>query len=377
MEPEVEADIRRALETGELVRSGPTDAAAVFDVLDGTARQAKTVFRVIGTGAPRCVFLEPDRGNSCAVHRQLGPGRQAASCRLFPRVALSSPLGGSITLSHYCPTAANLLFDDETHLAIVEDSPAFPPGVDYEGLDATKSMGPLLRPGVLLGWEVHRLFEDRVVGVLQEEGPVEVALETISALAESLRRWTPRDGDFLPLARSVLARRTTPDASGSIASPEPFFATSSVEVGSFKAVGRWAWGAGPLHDGDRTSWHLAAESVPAHLVPEEPPAEGDDREAVDLIQEGWRGLAAPVRRWLAARAFASWLLVQGDGLRTFVLGLRVALGVLRAEARRGCHAARRPLDATLLSDAIRRSDLLLVHFIDPEHFARRLSRVER
>jgi hypothetical protein len=84
-----------------------------------------------------------------------------------------------------------------------------------------------------------------------------------------------------------------------------------------------------------------------------------------------------VRRWLAAKAFASWLALQGEGLRTAVVGLRVALGVLRAEALRGCAEAGRPLDAHLLKEAIRRADLLLVHLADPEALARRLSRCER
>ena len=84
-----------------------------------------------------------------------------------------------------------------------------------------------------------------------------------------------------------------------------------------------------------------------------------------------------MRRWLAARAFASWLALQGEGLRTTILGLHVALGVLRAEAARACaEGSGRPLDAALLKEAIRRSDLLLHHLVDVEAFARDLSRCE-
>jgi hypothetical protein len=90
----------------------------------------------------------------------------------------------------------------------------------------------------------------------------------------------------------------------------------------------------------------------------------------------WPALGLPVRRWLAAKAFASWLALQGQGLRTTVLGLRVALGVLRAEAARGCAEAGRALDAGLLKEAVRRADLLLVHLADPEALARRLGRCE-
>jgi hypothetical protein len=59
-----------------------------------------------------------------------------------------------------------------------------------------------------------------------------------------------------------------------------------------------------------------------------------------------------------------------------VLGLRAALGVLRAEAARGGADAGRALDPGLLKEAIRRADLLLVHLADPEALARDLSRCE-
>jgi hypothetical protein len=100
--------------------------------------------------------------------------------------------------------------------------------------------------------------------------------------------------------------------------------------------------------------------------------EADDR----WVAPSWPTLARPARRWLAAKAFASWLALQGEGLRTTVVGLRVALGVLRAEAARGCAEAGRALDADLLKEAIRRADLLLVHLADPEALACRLSRCE-
>jgi hypothetical protein len=84
----------------------------------------------------------------------------------------------------------------------------------------------------------------------------------------------------------------------------------------------------------------------------------------------------PIRRWLAAKAFASWATLQGEGLRTTVASLRLALEVLRAEAGRGVSEAGRPIDAELLKEAFRRADLLLVHLASPETLARRLSRAE-
>ena len=85
----------------------------------------------------------------------------------------------------------------------------------------------------------------------------------------------------------------------------------------------------------------------------------------------------PIRRWLAAKAFASWVALQGEGLRTTVASLRLDLG--RA-ARRGGARLRRGRAArstpSLLKEAVRRADLLLLHLADPEALARRLSRGE-
>ena len=123
------------------------------------------------------------------------------------------------------------------------------------------------------------------------------------------------------------------------------------------------------------AWQLVAESVPHRaLLPAAPEGLGDADDR--WVEPAWSSLGRPIRRWLAAKAFASWLVLQGEGLRRAVLGLRVALGVLRAETGRGCSEAVRPLDADLLKEAFRRADLLLVHLADPEVLARRLSRVE-
>ena len=117
----------------------------------------------------------------------------------------------------------------------------------------------------------------------------------------------------------------------------------------------------------------AATVATSRLRPTPPPR---DVAALRLVEDGWPALAGPIGRWLAAKAFASWLALQGDGLRTTILGLRLALELLRAEAARACGEAGRVLDRPLLVEAVRRSDLLLVHLADPAALARRLSRCE-
>jgi hypothetical protein len=277
----------------------------------------------------RCAFFETAGGHACAIHRRLGHDALPVSCRLFPRVCLLTPRGVSITLSHYCPTAAALLFAGDAPPSIVEDPPAFPPSAAYEGLDARTAAPPLLRPGVFLGWDAHARFERHAVatlGALDAATP-EDALARLAADAERLRAWTVHDGAFDELLDRVLR-----DGAREMR-PPPADAALLADVQG---------------------------SIPRALRPAR-------REPCAV---GWGPFAPVVRRYLAARAFASWCSVQGPGLRTSVRALQAALAVLRAEVGTG------PLDRSVLTEAIRRTDLRLVHLASPELLARSLGRCE-
>lgn len=346
VEPDVETRLDAAVAAGTLGVRAPWSRP-----LRGLPHQARVVLRVSTAG--ECVFHEKGEPRLCAVHRLLGPDALPSACRQFPRVATLTPLGVSVTLSHYCPTAAELLFRDGVPLAVVTDAPAFPASWPHEGLDARDALPPFARPGVLMSWASHELFEAHAVKTLaREDMSPELALAALAATAERLREWTIRDGPFDDFAARVTEEEAAPP-------PAPERSLAAALAG----------------------WERTAASVPAaNPRPRSPRADVEVvgvARAEALVDEGWAGLQAPVRRWLAARAFASWLALQGEGLRTTIHGLRVALGVLRAEAARGCaEGSGRPLDAALLKEAIRRSDLLLHHLVDVEAFARDLSRCE-
>lgn len=279
----------------------------------------------------RCAFFETAGGNACAIHRRLGHDALPVSCRLFPRVCLLTPRGVSITLSHYCPTAAALLFDPGGPASIVEDAPAFPPAAAYEGLDARDAPPPLLRPGVFLGWDAHARFERHAAQALAAAGSPEAELRRLAASAERLRAWTVHDGPFEGHLERVL------DAPDEAAAP-----------------------------GDADLLAEVRSAIPEPLRPPDlAPAE-----------IAWGALAPVVGRYLAARAFASWCSVQGPGLRTTVRALHAALAVLRAEVRAEVREDGRPLDRAVLTEAIRRSDLRTVHLASPEALARTLGRCE-
>ena len=101
----------------------------------------------LGRGAT----LPQDASGACVFHR----GRctvyehRPMSCVHFPYVCLIDQRGVHVTLSHYCPTAASLLFDHRGPIEIVEGPPPIP-GIEIpEGLDARESLPPLRVPSGL------------------------------------------------------------------------------------------------------------------------------------------------------------------------------------------------------------------------------------
>ena len=95
------------------------------------------------------------------------------------------------------------------------------------------------------------------------------------------------------------------------------------------------------------------------------------------VDAPWRAFAAITNRFLAAHAFASWMAYQGGDVVSGIRRLRLALAVLRAETTRACDVRRAALSEASLQEAIRQTDLLLKHLIDPQRLARLLSAIDR
>jgi len=334
--PAVETAIRSALASGRLqVEARGVPLFRSRRELPGGARV------VLGLDAGgRCVFFEPG-SRLCAVHGQAGASVLPPSCRQFPRVALLTPVGVFVTLSHYCPTAAAMLFRGESSPGIVADPPAFPAAEPWEGLDARGAWPPLLRPGVLLGWDGFLRFqEDGVALLLREDLSAEAACALLSRRAEQAASWTARDGSLLDRLAALVGEL---DADAPEFRFERALATWSTIVARVPAS---LGGATPA---------LAAGAEPAGVAATH----------ARLVLPAWPAWAGAVRRYLAARFFASWTALQGDGLLAWARAAGEALEVLHVEAARGCGAGGVPLDAALLREAVRRSDLLLVHLARP------------
>ncbi|MDE3155467.1 MAG: hypothetical protein KGN76_10220 [Acidobacteriota bacterium] len=343
--------IAAALAERRLAAPGDLPVAALFDREAARPPDAAALLGTHPSGA--CVFFDGPPSNLCALQRHGGPAWLPSACRHFPRVALLDARGTSITLSHYCPTAARQLFRTEVPLAVTTAPAAFPATVAYEGFDARKTWPPLLRPGVLSDLDSYDRWEARLVEICADHRrSPEAALLEMGQVTEAIRAWTPACGPLVEHAKALC---------GAAAPPAP-----AAEAAAFAS----------LHIAASPALHrLVSASVPPALVAASAPGWSPSvwREQVE---PAWHGLAGPIRRYLAARSFASWLAYQGEGLRTVTAGVAAALGVLRVEATRLAARDDRLLDEPLLLEAFRQSDRLLVHLASPEALARALAAAE-
>ena len=160
---------------------------------------------ILRTDGHACVFYERDR-RRCAIHRQAGPTALPTACRNFPRITLADRRGVFITLSHFCPTAAALLFDDRD-ITVVEAPASLSLNGAVEGLDATGVLPPLLRPGMLSDAEGYSAWEAEAIGVWNDRRyAAKDALAIVTAATDDVCRWRPGTETLAARARSDFDR---------------------------------------------------------------------------------------------------------------------------------------------------------------------------
>ena len=261
-----------------------------------------------------CVMY--DRGaRRCGVQRALGHAVLPLACRQFPRVSLLDPRGTSVTLSHYCPTAAGLL-EADLSISIVSTAPAFPQDGEYVGLDARRALPPLLRPDMAMDWGSWWECERLAVETLATSGASAAeAVADLERAVDRIRSWRPSDGPLVDRVRtSFTETRGRPTAASH--SPETRSARADALVRSvYEAV-----------PAEHRPGELSSASAPPNAV---------------------------LRRFLAAHAFANWSAYLGEDLRTWVRSIQAAHALAGAFG-------------------VRQADLLLRHLVDPAELAKEL-----
>lgn len=343
VEAPVYRSLQEALAAGRLKTSPEAGSRHPFIVEPDLPNDAGALFEVTDEG--RCVFFDR-RDHLCIVHRDLGESALAATCRHFPRLAVIDRRGTSITLSHFCPTAASMLFRDDVPLQVVEAPPAFPPS-DYDGLLVDEeAYPPLLTPTLLMDLDGYSAWERHMVAAFADaDRPPESCLATLMRDARVLGRWQP-GGASLTAAVSALPRDVV-----SAAGP----ATLEISLARHAEV---------------------VAAMPEDLRPESD--EGDLEQAYqEHVHQAWARFGAPLNRYLAAKAFASWSAYQGRGVATIVRGLEAALAVVQVESSRECRNAGHELDAALLLQAFRSGDFALNHLAVGEDLCAAWAAAER
>jgi Fe-S-cluster containining protein len=162
----------------------------------------------------QCVFFEPEAGRLCRIHRRGGHSPWPSVCRHFPRVVVNDPRGTSVTLSHFCPTAAGLLFA-APRLAIVDAPAALALDGSLEGLNATDVLPPLLATGVLADWDGYSTWEAETVALFDTEDlEPERAVEALTAATEAACTWKPGSDSLACAVRRAFIRFRPDDLRG-------------------------------------------------------------------------------------------------------------------------------------------------------------------
>jgi len=312
--------VRGALASGALRPATGSEEAALEMAPDAPSDTPA----LLGRAAGRCVFYDADaRDGRCRIQSALGHAALPLACRQFPRVVVHDPRGVSVTLSHYCPTAASLVLQPEADgaVTIVSDALAFPLAGEYVGLDARRAMPPLLRPNLLMDWESWWEVERLAVDILTAPGrEPAAALAVLRSGVERVRRWTPQaDEPLLERVRSAFASASE----ASEAAPPPPRASDLVAA-VFGAIPDELLAAAPIA-APRTATAAAPRSV---------------------------------SRFLAAHAFANWTAHLAQGLRSWLRSIEGAAALLEA------------------GYDVRSADLLLRHLADPERLATAWARAE-
>jgi Fe-S-cluster containining protein len=308
------AQLDDALASGELRPVGHAAAAAPIQWLPRAPRDTPAVLAV---AADACVFHRPAAPRRCEIHHALGHDALPLACRQFPRMSVIDPRGVSVTLSHYCPTAASLL-DTSEPVAITTAAPAFPADGEYVGLDVGGDLPPALRPDMLMDWEAWWMWEERCVAALARSTDPAQTLAALAAVVDDVRAWGPTQGALIGRIEGAFAR-----AGRGQSRPAAFDHAARLRE--------------------------SVDAVPEGLRPQIPRIEASTA----------RPSPSVVRNFLAAHVFANWTAHLGEGLRTWLRSIESAFALI-----------------TLGYD-VRGADLLLRHLTDPYQLAKTWNRAER
>jgi hypothetical protein len=241
-----------------------------------------------------------------------------------------------VSLSHYCPTAAALLFDAAP--LVLQLLPARVADL-VEGLDARASLPPAVSESVLIDWDGLSAWDAAVVAVCARDISTDAVLHTLQALHQHVVDWRPA---ATPLSLWLAGFLRTPPPAAAAARPIDWSLDARI-----REAGPATLGAPPPFPDAARVWRAG-------------------------LHRAWPAVAPILRRYLAARSVACWPLHAGRGLATQIRYLDALLVVLRGEIARRFDDPLGPVPRSVLVAAIRETDRLVLHLADPGVLAARL-----
>lgn len=202
--------------SGVCCRSGwdiPFDAAEVTAVRALQLGGGGVLLEPVGEGpalAAReadgsCTFFDTET-HLCAIHAAGGRDALPLTCRMFPRVVLHDPRGTFISLSHFCPTAASLLFENTGPVTILDAPAALVQDGVLDGLDAQDAWPPLLRDGILTDLDSYARWEALSIELLTRRGQrARAALAALADVTAVIASWTPGRGMLIDTVERAFA----------------------------------------------------------------------------------------------------------------------------------------------------------------------------
>jgi hypothetical protein len=267
-----------------------------------------------------------------------------SACRHFPRKVLHDARGTLISLSHFCPTAAAMLLAGRDP-SIVEARPPLRLESAMEGLDARHVLPPLLRPVLLCDVDGYQSWERAgVASFARSEPSYARCLDDLAAATEIVRQWKPGDRSLSDSVRTAFATANQ-DA------PAPWCEARAIQRVARLTAGSAGDDLAPIADFD---------------------AQRTDRLGIAPIDWFDRGM----KNYLAARLFGNWIAYQGQGLRSIVEWVRTCAAVVHHFMLRRLIGSTLPLDRPGFIESVRSADLLLLHVLDSQTFAKDIACVE-
>lgn len=320
----------------------------------------------------QCPFLESGDVYLCAIHLQVGSDALPAICRLYPRMCVLSPLGVYIGLSHSCPTAAALLFSGEETIAITQNPPTFPPSQKYEGLDARKHLPPLLRPNVLMTWEAYILWEQYIIEFInRKEYTPEDALIVLCTTVEKLRSMNSGEYFDIQVMKEILQSDKNADA-------EQLKSQIKKIPSGIPHTLRYYTQIINMFDGKHTAFKKIYEDFKLFYSANEKSEilRNFANDYAAYIHPVWSEFERPIRRYITAQLFANYFAYQGNGLRTGIFFVIIAQACVRVHSTILCVCENTTLNKNILLEAIRLTDLLLLHLLPRNTLIQFLNLVE-